>query len=135
MSVLAIRQALEEKLKAVIPVLPTAWEHRKYTPDLRKPYQAAYILWADPENPEIGNNMYRQRGIFQVSLFYPIGIGSSEIETRADLLRSTFYRGLTLTEDSINVVIATTPAISQQPNEDAHSVKIVKIEFFAEIFN
>jgi hypothetical protein len=135
MSVLSIRQALEEKLKTITPAIDTAWEQKKYTPKIGRPYQSAYLLLADPENPSMGNGMYRQRGVFQVTLTYPLGRGSKDIETRADLLRTTYYRGLTLTEDSVNVVIEKTPAISHQPNEDAYAIKIVKIEFFAEIFN
>jgi hypothetical protein len=135
MSLESIRAALEKKLKTVRPIISTAWEHRKFTPKVRTPYQSVYVMWADPENPAVGNGMYRQRGIFQVSLFYPLGKGSKDIESMADTLRSTFYRGLTMTEDSINVVIAKTPAISHQPNEDAYSVKMVRVEFFAEIFN
>ena len=62
MSIVSIRAALETALNAITPAIATAWENDAFTPpDLETPYQAAFLLLAQPENTEIGPQHVDQR--------------------------------------------------------------------------
>ncbi len=129
-----IRDSLEGKLKTIAPALSTAWEHKKFTPVTGVPYQRANILYADTNNPSAGINMHREKGVFQITLAYPMGKGSKNIEARADLVRAAFKRGLTVTKNGVNTVVESPPSIETLPDEKDRAVVIVKINFFTEIF-
>lgn len=113
MSITAIRAALETKLNGMTPALATAWENVKYDPVVGTPYQAAYVMPASPDNPTLGDGFYRAQGIFQVSLFFPVQAGALTAETRAELIRTTFKRGTTMTSGAVKVVVDRTPEIGQ----------------------
>jgi hypothetical protein len=132
MSVSEIAKALEKKLQDGFSDLPIAWENVKFdTPD--GPYQVANILYAEPENPAQGDTFFRQRGFLQVSLQYPIDTGKGAAMARAELLRDTFHRGLSLTVDAVTTIIEKTPEIGAGRNIEARYVVIVRIRFFANI--
>jgi hypothetical protein len=83
-------------------------------------------LFAEPDNPALGSSEYREQGIFQVSLFYPLNVGALDVLTRAQLIRDTFKRGTKFG----SVVIKNTPTISAGVvNEDRYIVTI-KARFF-----
>lgn len=130
MSSLAIRAALETALAAMSPALATAWENTPYTPVAGTPYQRVYLLMAEPDQPEIGR-MTQERGFLQVSLAYPLGAGPSAAQTRAELIRDTFYRGRSLTASGITVTIEKTPEISPAMIEPDRYVVPVRIRFFS----
>jgi hypothetical protein len=132
MSNVSIRQALEGKLNA-IEKLPTAWENKDFTKP-SGPYQEVYILFAKPENPTMGDNHYRQRGVFQVTLRYPPLTGPLDAQLRAELLRETFKRGLSLSVNSVTTHIDETPEIGEGRNIEDRYVIVVRIRFYADIF-
>jgi len=113
MSIASIRTTLETKLNSMAPALATAWQNVKYDPVSGTPYQACYLMPATPSNPTIGDGFYREQGIFQVSLFYPLLAGPGVAETRAELIRTTFKRGTAMASGSIKVMVDTTPEIGQ----------------------
>jgi len=113
MSIVSVRAALETKLAAITPALATAYENAPYTPVAGTPYQAAYLLTATPENPTMGDGYYREQGIFQISLFYPLQAGSGTAAARAILIQAAFKRGTSMTSGSVTVKITRTPEISQ----------------------
>lgn len=106
-----IRIALESKLNGITPAISTAWENVAFTPVTGTAYQACYTLRAEPDNATIGDGYYRERGIFQVNLFYPVGAGPATAEARAALVRAAFSRGTTLTSGTVSVQITATPEI------------------------
>lgn len=109
MSQLSIRRALEQRLDAMSPAMATAWENAPFTPTVGTPYQRANLLPATPDNQIQGAAAYLARGIFQVTLCYPTGVGSADAETRAEAVRAQFKRGTTMTEAGINVIVMATP--------------------------
>lgn len=117
MSFATIRACLEGALKGLTPPIDTAWENTPYKPVVGTPYQRAVILPAAPANEEIGRT-FNERGIFQVSLHYPPSTGSAAAYDRADLIRSTFYRGATFTKDGITVQVVGTPTILPPQDDD-----------------
>jgi hypothetical protein len=129
-----IRKALERALKAFDPDFPTAWENVNFEPE-EWPYQSVAILFAEPENPTMGDDFYRQRGFMQVKLYYPLNVGPGTVEARAELLRTAFKRGLSLEADGVITVIDRTPEIAPGANEADRYVVLVRIRFYANITN
>jgi len=118
MSISSVRTALETKLNAMSPALLTAWPNVRFPPENvtltpSTPYQAAYLMPATPDNPTMGDGFYREQGILQISLFYPLQAGPQTAEVRADLIRATFSRGTAMTSGSVKVIVNRTPEIGQ----------------------
>ena len=134
MSLASVRIALESKLNAMTPALSTAWENVPFTPVSGTPYQAAYLLPATPANPTMGDGYYREHGIFQITLMYPIQAGTLTAATRAELIRSTFKRGTTLISGTVSVIIERTPEIGQGRVDGDRWALPVKIRWYAGIY-
>jgi len=113
MSIVLVRSALQTKLNAMSPAIAYAWQNVDYTPVVGIPYAAAYVLPAEPENPTMGDGFYREQGIFQISLFYPLQVGTAVAEARAELIRTTFKRGTSMTSGTVTVRVNRTPEIGQ----------------------
>lgn len=132
MSRQSVRQALETALDGMSPALATAWESAEYTPVPGTPYQAVFLLAAEPENPEIGDS-YIERGIFQINLNYPLNAGPGAAEARAELIRGTFPRGAAFTAGGVTTTIERTPEIgSGRAEEDRYFVP-VRARYFAHV--
>ncbi len=133
MSIVLVRAALEAKLNAMTPILAIAWQNVGYTPVTGTPYQAAHLLPATPSNPTVGDGFYREQGIFQISLFYPLLTGAQAAEARAQLIRTTFKRGTAMTSGSVKVLVDTTPEIGQGMVDNDRWHILVKIRYSAGI--
>jgi hypothetical protein len=108
MSSVYARVALETAVAAMTPTLHHSVRERRIHPVVGTPYQRVNILFAEPDNTEISAS-YQERGILQVTLFYPAKAGTAR-QPRAELIRSTFYRGRSLTAvDGVTVTIDRTP--------------------------
>jgi len=134
MSITNVRDALEIKLNSITPALATAWQNIKYTPVTGTPYQAAYVMPATPDNPTMGCDHYREQGIFQISLFYPLLAGPGAAEARAELIRTAFKRGTSMTSGGVIVRIEKTPEIGQGRVDGDRWHVPCKMRFFAEIY-
>jgi hypothetical protein len=127
-----VRQALEVALAAMSPALATAYENVPFAPTPGTPYQAAYLLPATPDNIEIGQS-YVERGYLQVNLNYPLDTGPAAATARAEMIRSTFYRGASFSAGGIVTNIEQTPEIgSARIDEDRYFLP-VKIRFYAHV--
>lgn len=130
--VVNVRAALETALNAMSPALSTAWQNVSFTPVAGTAYQRCFLLPANPVNAEMGRR-HDEVGIFQIDLMYPLQGGSSAAETRAELIRTTFYRSATFVSGGVAVVVQTTPHIEQGlPDGDRWKVT-VKMQFKAQI--
>lgn len=109
MSVVSIRAALETAL-AAMSALATAYENVAYTPTPDTPYQDVAVLFARPDNREISAS-HVELGFMQVTLRYPTNTGSAAAATRAEAIRTAFYRGRSLTSGGIIVTITDTPEV------------------------
>jgi hypothetical protein len=114
----------------------TAWENM-YFPTLanRVPYQIVNLLTALPENPTLGDGFYRDVGIFQITLVYPLQQGTGDAYARAELIRQTFPRGASFTNSNIVVQIDKTPDIRPAIIDDEAYRLPIRISYFANIFN
>lgn len=134
MSIVAVRKALEVRLKALSPALATAWENEAFNPPgASTPYQRVSLLPARPDNPEQGGGFYREQGILQISLCYPRGKGTKAAGDRAEALRAHFPRALSLTADGVVVTIENTPAVAPHLIDADRYVVPVSVRWFANI--
>lgn len=129
-----IRIALESRLAAMTPALAIAPENGSYLPVNGTPYQRINLLPANPDNPIVGPQFYRELGIFQVTLAYPLNTGPSAAETRAELVRTQFKRGTTLTSSGYTITIDQTPTIASGFVDGDRWVVPVSIPYWANIF-
>lgn len=132
MSAVKARQALEVALNAMSPALATAWENAPYTPVSGTPYQRVHVLLAEPANIEFGSS-YVEQGFMQVSLAYPLGAGSAAAITRAELIRTTFFRGASFTASGVTAIIERTPEIMPGRVEEDRFVVPVRVRFYSHI--
>ena len=132
MSAVKERQALEVALAAMTPAISTAYENMPFTPVPGTPYQRVTVLLAQPANHEIGDG-YMDQGFMQVDLKYPLNAGPAAAETRAELIRSTFYRGRSFTASGVTTTIERTPEIMPGRVEEDRFVKPVRIRFFSHV--
>jgi hypothetical protein len=136
MSLAHVRTALETHLLAMTPALAkTVLENGPtYTPVSGTPYQMAFLLPGQPDNPALGSAYRREIGVFQVSLMYPQGVGAGTAQSRALAVQGWFKRGLVLTASSVNVLILRTPEISPGRLDGDRFRIDVSIRYQAEVF-
>lgn len=131
MSTIKIRAALEAALSSIAPALPTAWENQAFVPPASSaPYQRVHVLFATPDNIEIGATHIEQ-GFLQVALLYPLQAGTGAAAARAELIRTTFRRGSSFTDSGVVVNVSKTPEISAGTVDGDRWYLPVKIRFSA----
>jgi len=133
MSIALVRTALETKLNAISPALASAWENVPYTPVTGTPYQACFLMTATPDNNTLGCAHYKEQGLFQISLFYPLQIGAQVAEVRADLIRTIFKRGTSMASGGLTVHVPSTPTVGQGRVDGDRWHVPIKIFFYADV--
>lgn len=128
-----IRRALEKALEALTPALSTAFENTQFTPVVGSPYQRVNLLRAIPADLERGRKLVELSGIFQVTLFYPIGAGTKDIEERAELLKTSFKPPMSIVESGTVVNIFKTAKIAPGYVDDDRFVVPVSIPWIAQV--
>ena len=118
MSIAIIQSALEKRLLTLAPQLPTAWQNEVFKPTTGQPWQRVDHLINAPRDMALERTLRMDRGIFQVTAYYPIGTGRLAAMQRAELIRDHFAPVLMLTEGAVRVDIVDTPRIaSPMPDE------------------
>ncbi len=131
MALIKIKKAFERKMLTLAP-LATSYEGDDYQPILGVPYQRLLLMPQDPLNPTLGDSYRREVGSFMVFLNYPKN-NSIGAKVRAELIQETFYRGMTLLEDGLEVIIQRTPAISQGYIAGDRYIVPIRIQYFANV--
>ena len=129
---MSIRSILEAKLATISPSLGTVYENlpqSAYVPVAGTPYQSVNMLYADSEDLCITNDMIKDQGICQITLYYPLNQGSKNIEDRAKLIRNTFTTGLQLTDNTDTVLISRTPSIKNMGQISDRFIYVVSIYY------
>lgn len=136
-SLSSIYKALLTRLDAITAPLPTQYENEAFTPPATA-YQSVNLLTAEPGNPTMGGTpvgeLYREQGVFQVTLFYPLNEGAGNALTRAEALRDWFSRGSSFTDSGITVSVGGTPRIGPGMRDDDRYVLPVDIPFFSNVY-
>lgn len=134
MSQVAIRAALEVRLNSMVPALATAWENVPFAPPVATtPYQRVNLLFARPDNFEMGSG-YTEQGYMQVTLLYPLSGGSAPAMARAAAIRAHFPKNLSLTHSGFVTTINRTPEISNGVIDGDRWSLPVRIPFHAHIY-
>lgn len=112
MSILAIQTALEKHLLTLTPAIATAVENKTFAPVTGQPYQRLNHLLNTPADMGMERTLRAERGIFQVSLCYPLDAGRVPAMQRAEAIKALFAAGLSLYEGAVRVDIERTPSIA-----------------------
>ena len=131
MSTALVHIAIQSALAALTPAISNSWENVNYIPVAGVAWQQLEIFSTEPDNLGYGTGPFREEGFFQVSLNYPKYAGTATVQARADLIRSTFYRGRTLTSGSQNVVIRKTATISKGRVNGDYWLVPITVYFFS----
>ena len=117
-----IRAAIEGRLKpwaaAHAPALPVAFENVSYTPTVGTAYLRGYLMPANTKNPSIGGKHKAYHGMYQVSLYFPGGAGTGDVEAAAKEIEVLFELPTTMQRQGRNVRITRTPAIAKGMPDD-----------------
>lgn len=132
MSLAAVRSALETALATISPSISTAYENVPFKPVVGTPYQAVFLLTAEPDNPEMGG-LYTERGFLQVNLNYPLDTGPADAVARAALIRAKFPRAAAFVSAGITVTITKTPEVAPARIENDRYLVPIRIRFHAHI--
>lgn len=133
MSIAKVRAALETRLGTLTPALSTAYENAAFTPVAGTPYQRVFLLPATPDNEVLGCDYYREIGIFQVMLCYPLNGGPAAAQARAELLRTHFKRGTSVSNGGVSTIVTATPAVDRALIDGDRFCIPVSIRYRAEI--
>jgi hypothetical protein len=110
-----------------------AWEGLAFATVPLVPYQRVNLLPAVPENPMFGGG-YREVGFFQLTLYYPIGRGTADAMTRAELVRSTFPRGSSFSSGGVTVHVSKTPQVYPPSIVDECITVVIRVRYWADLF-
>ena len=100
-----IQAALEQRLATLTPAMATAYENASFAPVTGVAYQRITMLVNRPVDHAVTMDVTEERGIFQVSLFYPQGAGRGAAQARAELIKTLFKPPLTLSNGAVKVEI------------------------------
>lgn len=129
----AIRAAMFQALADFDGAMPTAYPNTAFN----KPegvYQEAHVLFARPDNVEISDKHYFQRGYMQVTYHWPNNTGTGSADAKNDALTEAFHFGRTIPYSVDRAVrIIETPEAMAPFNEADRFVNVVRIPFEAQV--
>lgn len=125
MSQQGIRGALQSQLMTLGWADQTAWEDRHFSPTGGVPYQIVRTLFAEPNSYSVGEGAF-ERGIFQVTLAYPLNSGVGVSTTRAEAIRAAFPNKLNL---GGVVKVMRKPEITRLGADDDRDLTVIRIRF------
>ena len=113
----------------------TSFQNAIYQPVAGVPYQEVHMVPFKPDEPTQGAGYYREHGLFQVTLVYPLGVGTGALLARAELIRSSFRRGSSFVSGGVTVLIPETPEFGHLDGNEESIRMPVKVYYSANIFN
>lgn len=135
MSIQKIKIALETEVKTLSTGITIGWENVKFTPPVDgSPYMLVYMLPATPENPTMGDGFYREIGLMQLTLSYPVNGGSGKAYAKAQEIRELFKRGSSYSSGGYTVTIARTPTIGPGVVQGERFVLPIRVQYFSNVF-
>jgi hypothetical protein len=134
MAIIEIKRAAERKLQALTPSIPTAWESVSFEPSVGL-YQRVQFTIQTPDDPVLGTGFHRERLQMQVFVIGASNKGTSEVITRAELIREHFKKGLVLQEGNIKIHVLRTPQVAGTTIASERIVCPVIIQLVAEVYS
>lgn len=135
MAIIEVKRAAERRLTALTPTVATGWEGVSFTPPENAMYQRVQFLVSPPEDPVLGTGFHRELVTMQVFVAGLLNKGSAEVLNRAELIRSHFPKGLTMTEGNVRMHILRTPQVAGVSVAADRVVCPVFIQFVAEVYS
>ena len=133
MAIKEVKKAVRERLKALTPALPTALEGMSFTPPTGM-YQRLQFVVEPPTDPTFGTYFYRENVQVQIFVVDKLDVGTTNAETRAELIRDWFNKGLTLTEGNVRMHVLRTPHVSSAAVAADRIIVPVLISVTAEVY-
>lgn len=134
MAIVEIKRAAERHLNTMTPSIPTGWEGVSFTPT-NTMYQRVQFTIQAPEDPVLGVGFHRERVTMQVFVVGEINKGTSEVISRAELIREKFLKGLVLNENNVRIHVLRTPQIAGTTVASDRMICPVLIELVAEVYS
>lgn len=135
MSIQNVKIALETALKTAFPTEKINWENVAFNPPADgSMYMVVNLLPATPENPTMGDGFFREVGLMQITLSYPIDGGSGKAYAKAEEIRALFPRGSTCANGGITTMIARTPTIGPGSVQKDRFILPIRIQYFSNVF-
>jgi hypothetical protein len=126
-----IRRIFETKLNAFnAPKIDIQFENKRYKDITNVPYCMAFLLMADPENPEMRATVTVLRGIFQINLRYPSGDGAGDIDAHAQALADYFKPVQNISINQTTVVVNKTASVGNGMLDGDRYQIPVKVPFY-----
>lgn len=135
MSASIVRKALEARAEASAGGLSLAFQNRAYTPVVGSPWGEVSIMWANPDNPTLGDGFNREPGVLQINLHYPPNEGSAPIEAKAEAFRAAFPRGLVISSGGVVIRVLGKPSLSPSRSSGGWHTLSVSVQFQADIWS
>lgn len=134
LAILEIKRATERHLNVLTPSIPTAWEGVSFaTPSSM--YQRVQFIIRTPDDPVLGTGFHRERITMQIFVIGMINKGTSEVISRAELIRNRFTKGLVLNENNVKIHVLRTPQISGTTIASDRIICPVIVELVAEVYS
>lgn len=108
-----INAALEKRLGTLSPAMATAFENEPFEPTPGTPYQRVNLLPNTPIDHALTLDVLELRGLFQITVCYPLDAGRGPAQARAQAIADHFAPALDLTETGWRISITKTPRIAQ----------------------
>lgn len=132
MPLLATKRALERRLMALTPAIPTAFEGVSFEPPSTM-YQRVQLAIDDPTDPVLGTGYYREELQFQIFITDAPNNGTAAALTRAQLTRDQFKKGTVFEEGGFRISILSTPKISSTAQIGNRTIVPVLIDVVTEV--
>lgn len=132
--ILNIKKALERKLETITGSIATAFEGVSFIPPEGVMYQRCQFLINSPDDPTFPAGYHRERLEMQVFVCDIKGNGTTAAFTRAELIRNTFYKSLSLIEGATKIFILRTPQIGSAFITQDRIIVPVLIPIIAEVY-
>jgi Bacteriophage related domain of unknown function len=132
MALVETKRALERRLMALSPAIPTAFEGVSFDPPTSM-YQTVQTSINSPDDPVLGTGYYRERCQFQVFIIDAPNNGTATALARAELTREQFKKGTVLFEGSFRIHILTTPHVGSTAQIGTRTIVPVLIDVVTEV--
>lgn len=123
-----VHAALDTRLNALAGGTTIAWENTGHVPVKGTEYIRPTLLMA-PSSLLDMDDLQMNVGIYQIDLFYPLGVGAGALLTKADAIYDHFKADLTLVSNGVTVYIKEISRTTSARREEAWFMASIEINF------
>jgi hypothetical protein len=134
LSILETKRALERRLMALTPTIPTAFEGVTFDPPVTM-YQRVQLMVKNPVDPVFSAGYHRDEMQFQIFIVDAPNNGTAAALTRAELTRNWFKKGTTFEEGAFRIHILTTPKVGSTAQIGNRTIIPVMIDVVTEVYS